>query len=175
MLWTLVFIAALVAAVCIAAAAKPGVFRINRATRIQASAEKIFPLIDDFQRWGSWSPWEKLDPAMKRIYSGSPNGYGAVYEWISMGKAGAGRMQIVESAPASTVRIQLDFIKPFEGHNVAEFTLKGLGGATEVTWAMHGPASFISRLMQVFFNLDKMIGKDFETGLANLKSVAESA
>lgn len=175
MLWSVGFIAALVAVVCIAAAVKPDIFRVHRVARIQAPAEKIFRFIDDFRRWSAWSPYEKLDPAMKRVYSGAPSGYGAVYEWVSGGKAGAGRMEIVESAAAARVRIQLDFFKPFEGHNVAEFTLRRQGASTEVTWAMQGPAPFFSKLMQVFFNMDKMIGKDFETGLANLKSLAESA
>jgi len=175
MLWTVVVICALVAVVCAAAATKPDIFRVHRVARVQAPAEKIFPFIDNFHRWSAWSPYEKLDPAMKRIYSGPASGQGAVYEWASDGKAGAGRMQIVESAPASSVRIQLDFIKPFEGHHVAEFTLRRQGESTEVTWAMQGPAPFFSKLMQVFINMDKMIGKDFETGLAKLKSLAESA
>ena len=111
---------------------------------------------------------------MRRTYSGPANGNGAVYEWEGKGKAGAGRMEITESAPRSKVAIKLDFVKPFEGHNIAEFTLDSNGDATHVTWAMVGSAPFISKLMQVFFNMDKLIGKDFDTGLTNLKTIAEA-
>jgi uncharacterized protein YndB with AHSA1/START domain len=154
------------------AATKPNTLRVQRAASIKAPPEKIFPFISDFHRWGAWSPYEKLDPTMKRIYTGSVNGKGAVYEWEGQGKAGAGRMEITETSP-SKVTIKLDFIKPFEGHNVAEFTLEPSGGSTNVTRAMHGPNPCLAKVMSVFLNMDDMIGKDFETGLANLKTIAE--
>jgi len=162
-----------IAVLLVFAATRPDTFRVERTARIDAPAEKIFPLIDDFHRWGAWSPYEKLDPGMKRSFGGAASGKGATYAWQGNGQAGAGRMEIVESAPSSKVAIQLDFIEPFEGHNMAEFTLQPQGGATQVTWAMHGPSPYVARLMGIFFNMDRMIGKDFEAGLANLKAATE--
>lgn len=166
-------ILALIAIVLIYAATRPDTFRVERTARIAAPAAKIFPLIDDFHRWEAWSPYEKLDPGMKRTFGGAPAGKGATYAWEGNGKAGAGRMEITESTPSSKIAIKLDFIKPFEGHNVAEFTLQPQGDATQVTWAMHGPSPYIAKLMGLFFNMDQMIGKDFEAGLANLKTATE--
>ncbi|HXB22722.1 MAG TPA: SRPBCC family protein [Candidatus Solibacter sp.] len=163
----------LLAALLAYAATKPGAFRVERATSIKAPQERIFALINDFHRWDSWSPWEKLDPAMKRTHGGATSGKGAVYEWEGNGKVGAGRMEITDTSPSSKVTIKLDFIKPFEGHNVAEFALDPKGDSTNVTWAMHGPNRYIGKVMSVFINMDRMIGKDFETGLANLKTIAE--
>ncbi|WP_198086148.1 SRPBCC family protein [Variovorax sp. E3] len=166
-------IVAAIAALLIFAATRPDNFRVERTARINAPAEKIFPLIDDFHRWGTWSPYEKLDPDMQRSFGGSASGKGATYAWESKGKAGAGRMEITESTPASKVAIKLDFTQPMEGHNVAEFTLQPQEGATQVTWSMHGPSPYIAKLMGIFFNMDQMIGKDFEAGLANLKTATE--
>lgn len=162
----------LLAAVLGFAATRPDTFSVQRTATIQAPAEKIVPLLTDFHRWGSWSPYEKLDPAMKRTYSGAAAGEGAVYEWAGNSKAGAGRMEILDSSP-SKVAIQLDFIKPMEGHNRAEFTLEPAGNTTRVTWAMHGPSPYVAKVVGVFMNMDNMVGKDFETGLANLKTIAE--
>ena len=168
-----VIVVILIAGVLALAMSKPDTFSVQRAASMKAPPEKIFAVVNDFHRWTEWSPWEKLDPAMKRTQSGTPSGKGAIYEWDGNSKAGAGRMEIIESTPATKVGIQLDFIKPFEGHNIAEFTLAPQGETTNVTWAMHGPAPFISKLMQVFVSMDTMIGKDFEAGLANLKAVVE--
>jgi uncharacterized protein YndB with AHSA1/START domain len=161
------------AAILIFAATKPDTFRVQRATSIKAPPERIFPLIADFHGWGAWSPYEKLDPAMKRTFSGAANGKGAVYEWDSDGKAGKGRMEITDAPAPSRVTIKLDFFKPFESHNTAEFKLEPRGDTTELTWAMYGPNLFIGKVMSIFFDMDKMIGKDFEAGLANLKTLAE--
>jgi len=166
-------VVAAVAALLIFAATRPDTFRVERTARIDAPAEKIFPLIDDFHRWGAWSPYEKLDPDMQRSFGGSASGKGAAYAWESKGKAGAGRMEITESTPSSKIAIDLDFTRPMEGHNVAEFTLRPQGNATQVTWSMHGPSPYVAKLMGIFFNMDQMIGKDFETGLANLKTATE--
>jgi hypothetical protein len=163
-----------IAGVLIAAAFRPDSFRIERSIRIKAAPEQIFAFIDDFRRWTAWSPWEKLDPALKRDYSGAESGKDAAYAWQGNSKVGQGRMQIIESVPHSKIRIQLDFLKPFEAHNTAEFTLRPEADGTEVLWAMHGPQPYVSKLMGLIFNMDKMIGKDFETGLANLKSAAET-
>ena len=155
------------------AATRSDSFSVQRSTTIHAPADKVFALINDFHRWGEWSPWEKLDPALQRTFSGPAAGPGTVYEWTGNSKVGAGRMEILKAAPASKIDIKLDFIKPFEGHNVAEFTLTPQGENTQVDWVMHGPAPFISKLMGVFVSMDAMIGKDFEAGLANMKSAAE--
>jgi len=166
-------VVAAIAALLIFAATRPDTFRVERTARIQAPAEKIFPLIDDFHRWGTWSPYEKLDPEMKRTFGGSASGKGATYAWDSKGKAGAGRMEIVESSPSSKIAINLDFTSPMEGHNLAEFTLQPQGDATMVTWSMQGKSPYAAKLMGIFFNMDQMIGKDFEAGLANLKTATE--
>jgi hypothetical protein len=168
-----IVIAGLIVAVLGFAATKPDDFRVSRAMKMKASPEKIFALIDDFHQWPSWSPWEKMDPAMKRTLSGAPSGKGAVYEWQGNSDVGKGRMEIIESKPASLVDIKLDFLEPFEGHNVAEFRLEPAGDSTNVTWAMRGPSPFMSKVMQVFMDLDSMIGKDFEAGLTNMKALAE--
>ena len=162
-----------IAVVLILAARKPDRLRVQRAITVKAPPDKIFPLINDFRRWGSWSPYENKDPAMKRTFSGSAEGTGAVYGWEGNKKIGSGRMEILEISVPSKIIIKLDFFTPFEGHNTAEFTMLPQGDATNVAWSMHGPAPFLSKVMQVFINLDHMIGKDFEVGLANLKRITE--
>jgi hypothetical protein len=156
------------------AATRPDTFRISRTQSIQASADRVFDLIGDFHRWSAWSPYEKLDPTMRKTLSGADSGKGAVDTWAGNSKAGEGRMEIVEAISPSLIRIKLDFLKPFEGHNIAEFTLEAKGGATETTWAMHGPQPYIFKAMSIFFSMDNMVGKDFAAGLANLKAIAES-
>jgi uncharacterized protein YndB with AHSA1/START domain len=168
-----IVIVLLIAALIGFAATKPDTFSVQRTATIKAPPDKIFPLINDFHSWSDWSPWEKMDPTMKRTHSGAPNGKGAVYEWEGNSKVGTGRMEIVDVSPPSKVTIKLDFLKPMEGHNIAEFALDPQGDSTNVTWAMHGPAPFISKIMQVFISMDKLIGKDFDTGLGNLKTIAE--
>ena len=162
----------LIAGVLIFASIKPDDFRVERVIAIKAQPAKIASHVNDFRQWPAWSPWEKLDPAMKRSFSGAPSGKGAVYVWEGSGKVGAGRMEVLEVAPLKT-NIKLDFIKPFEGHNTAEFQYNPQGDSTQVVWSMYGPSPFISKVMGVFFSMDSMIGKDFEAGLANLKAVAE--
>jgi hypothetical protein len=159
--------------ILIYAAFKPGDFHVQRSISIQAPPEKIFLLINDFHQWPSWSPWEKLDPTMKRTLSGPPNGTGSVYEWDGNSKAGNGRMEITDTFPASKVGIKLDFMKPMESHNNVEFTMQPNGSSTNVTWAMSGPLTYPAKVMSVFMSMDKLIGSDFETGLANMKAVAE--
>jgi Polyketide cyclase / dehydrase and lipid transport len=168
-----IVIAIAIAAVLMLALTKPNTFTVQRAISITAPADKIFPLINDFHQWVTWSPYEGKDPAMKRTYSGAESGRGAVYAWDGNNNVGSGRMEILDTAVPSKVIIKLDFFKPFEGHNTAEFTMLPQGDATNLVWVMHGPAVFISKVMQVFINLDNMIGKDFEAGLANLKRLTE--
>jgi polyketide cyclase/dehydrase/lipid transport protein len=163
----------LIVAVLAYAATRPDTLHVQRAARVKASPEEIYPLISDFHRWTSWSPYEKRDPAMKRTYSGAEQGKGAVYEWEGNSEVGQGRMEITDTSDPSRVTIKLDFIKPFEGHNVAQFALVAQGGTTNVTWSMDGPTPFLGKLIGVFMNMDTMIGKDFETGLANLKALTE--
>jgi uncharacterized protein YndB with AHSA1/START domain len=165
-------IVAIVVLVLLLASMKPATLRIERSASIQAPPERLFPYVNDFRRWREWSAYESLDADMQRTLSGADSGKGAVYEWAGR-KAGTGRMEITQSMPPSKVIIKLDFLKPFEGHNVAEFTFQDAGESTNLTWVMSGPANFMSKLMQVFVNLDRMIGKDFETGLANLKRLTE--
>ena len=162
-----------VAIIVVLAATKPDTFSVQRAIRIRAPAEKIFPLINDFHQWGGWSPWENRDPALKRTYEGAASGKGAVYAWEGNKNVGSGRMEIMENSPPSKIVIKLDFLKPFEAHNTAEFTMMPQSDATDLTWRMHGPAPFMSKLMQVFMSMDTMVGKDFEAGLANLKKLIE--
>ena len=162
----------LVGTVLVYATTRPDTLHVQRAAIINAPPDKIAPLISDFHRWSAWSPYENIDPALKRNYSGAAGGRGAVYEWQGNMQAGQGRMEITE-ASASRVTIKLDFIKPLEGHNIATFTLVPEGPATKVSWTMDGPSPYIGKVIGVFINMDTMIGKDFETGLANLKAVAE--
>jgi uncharacterized protein YndB with AHSA1/START domain len=168
-----IVVAIAIAIVLILAASKPGSFSVERASDIHAPPERIFALINDFHQWVSWSPYETKDPGMQRSYSGAESGKGAVYGWDGNNNVGSGRMEILEAAPPSKILIKLDFFKPFEGHNTAEFTMLPHGDATHVNWVMRGPAPFMSKLMQVFINLDHMVGKDFEAGLANLKRLTE--
>lgn len=169
----LIFIVVVIAAVLIFAATRPDTFRVERTASIKAPPDKVFALINDFPSWQSWSPWETLDPNMKRTMGATTQGKGAVYEWEGNNDVGKGRMEIIESTPPSKVGIQLDFFRPFEARNTAEFTLAPESDGTKVTWAMHGPMPYISKLMCLFVSIDKMIGKDFEAGLAKMKSVAE--
>ena len=167
-------VAVLLGALLIYAATQPDTFRIQRAATIKAPPERIFAVLNDFLRWESWSPWEKKDPAMKRTFSAVTSGKGAVYAWEGNRDVGQGRMEIAESVAPSKVAIKLDFVKPFEAHNIVEFTLEPKGDSTHVTWAMQGPMPYISKLITVFVNMDSMVGKDFEAGLANLKTNTEN-
>ena len=171
--WIAIAGAGVAAVIVVLAAMKPDTFRIQRSITIAAPAEKIFPLLNDFHNWTRWSPWEKKDPAMKRTHSGATSGKGAAYAWEGNKDVGQGSMEIVESVPPSKLTIRLDFVKPFEAHNIVDFTLTPEGGSTRVSWAMHGPAPFMSKLIQVFMDMERMVGPDFESGLASLKALAE--
>jgi uncharacterized protein YndB with AHSA1/START domain len=155
------------------AATRPDVFPIKRSVSIKAPPEKVFALINDLHQWEGWSPWEKVDPAVKRTYRGTANSKGAVYEWEGNKNVGQGRMEITESVPQLKIVLKLDFIKPFEGHNTVEFMLSSQGENTIVTQTMYGENNFMSKLMGVVFNADKMIGDKYQEGLNNLKNIAE--
>jgi hypothetical protein len=172
-MWIAVGVLALVVlAVLVIASTKPNELRVERSARINASPERIFPHINDFNRWVYWSPYESLDPDMRKTMTGAPAGKGAIYEWDGNAKAGKGRMEILDSSP-NRIDIRLDFERPFRGNNTAAFALAPNGATTDVTWSLHGPQPFMSRVMGVFVNMDRLIGRDFERGLQNLKSVAE--
>ncbi|HEX2586536.1 MAG TPA: SRPBCC family protein [Steroidobacteraceae bacterium] len=155
------------------ATTKPDTFSVSRSIAINAKAETVHGFINDFNQWPNWSPWEKLDPEMKRTFSGPTSGPGAVYEWQGNSKVGKGRMEILQSTPQQ-IRIKLDFIEPIEGNNLTVFDLNENNGVTQVNWSMSGPSPYLSKVMQVFMNMDSIIGKDFESGLANLKARAET-
>ena len=163
----------LIAAVLIFAATKPDIFRVERKASIKAPPEKVFALINDFKSWTAWSPWEKKDPAMKRTYGAVTSGKGATYAWEGNKDVGSGSMEIVESIAPSKVGLKLDFLQPFEAHNTVNFTLVPAGEITNVTWAMQGPTPYFAKIIHVFMDMDSMVGKDFEAGLANLKVAAE--
>lgn len=170
---TAVAVVVLVAGVLAYAATLPDRFRIERSAVIQAPPEKIFAYLNDLRRWTAWSPWEKVDPALKRSYSGADSGKGAAYAWEGNSNVGTGRMEITESVPGAKIVLKLDFLKPIEAHNTAEFTLVRQGDVTSVTWAMFGPSPYLSKLMSLVFSMDRMVGGMFEQGLATLKSVSE--
>jgi len=155
------------------AATRPNTFRVRRATRIQAPPEKIFAFVDDLRRFVAWSPYEKKDPTMKRSFSGVGQGKGSVYAFEGNNQIGAGRLEITDSSRPTKVTMTLEFFRPFKAHNIVEFILEPQGDVTNGTWDMHGPVPFMAKIMHVIFNMDRMIGKDFETGLANLKALTE--
>jgi Polyketide cyclase / dehydrase and lipid transport len=170
----LIIIAVIIAAVLIYVAAKPNDFQIQRSTGIKAKPDKLFSLINDLHNMQTWSAWEKVDPAMKRNYSGEASGKGAKYAWEGNKEIGQGTMEITESIPNTKVSLNMHFIKPFEGHSSIDFTLAANGDKTVVTQTMRGTSTFLPKLMcTLFFNQDKMIGGKFEEGLISLKALAE--
>jgi hypothetical protein len=162
-----------VAVVLILAAMKPDQFRVQRSAAINAPPEKIFPLINDFKAWTAWSPYENRDPNMKRTYGDKTSGAGAIYAWEGNSQVGAGNILITDAAAPSKVALDLNMTSPMDAHNKVEFTLTPAGDSTTVTWAMWGRAPYFAKIIHVFLNMDKMVGGDFEAGLAKLKDVAE--
>jgi hypothetical protein len=171
---TIIGVVVLVVVACVLtyAATRPDTFRVQRTVNIKASPDRIYPLINDLKSWTQWSPYEKKDPAMKRTFGAVTAGKGATYAWEGNKDVGQGSMEILESSPQK-VLIKLDFQKPFEAHNRAEFILAPKGDTTDVTWAIHGPMPFLSKVITTFVSMDSMIGKDFEQGLASLKAAVE--
>jgi len=159
--------------VLVLAARKPDTFQVTRSIKIEASPERIYPLIADFRAWGAWSPWEKKDPAMKRSYGGPETGVGATYAWAGDKNVGEGSMRITEAQAPGKLALKLDFLKPFEAHNDVVFALTPQGQGTNVTWIMAGPTPFIGKIMHVFMDMDRMVGGDFESGLKAMKATAE--
>ena len=164
-----------VAGVLALAATKPDHYHVERSATIAAAPATVFAQVNDFRRWNDWSPWEQLDPAMKRTFAGPPSGKDASYSWTGNDKVGEGRMTIVESEPAVGIGIRLEFIKPWTETCQARFAFASEGEATKVTWGMDGEHNFVSKVFCVFMDMDKMIGRDFDKGLERLQTVAESA
>lgn len=173
MLLALLVLVVIVAAVLGYAASRPSDFRITRSMRMAAPSDRIIPRIDDFHEWRAWSPWEKLDPSMKRTYGGTPRGVGTTYEWDGNKKAGAGRMAVVRQ-DARNIEMSLDFRRPFRANNVSAFAFEPDGDGTRVVWTMSGTNPLAAKVFGLFVNMDQLVGKDFETGLASLKALAES-
>ena len=171
----LIAVAAIVAVFVVIVAMRPAEFRVTRTATITAPAEVVFAQVNDFHKWEAWSPWEKMDPALKRAFEGPSAGTGAIYRWAGNNKVGEGGMTITESRPGELIQVRLEFLKPFKATNTAEFTFKPEGNQTVVTWSMFGKNNLITKAIQLFMNMDTMLGSQFEKGLADLKSVAEAA
>jgi uncharacterized protein YndB with AHSA1/START domain len=172
---TLIALAAVVVVFAAIVALQPSEFRVARQTTIAAPVQAVFAQVNDFHKWPAWSPYDKLDPAMKKTYDGPPAGAGASYSWVSNSHAGEGRATITESRPNELVRIKLDFVKPFAGTAFATFTFKPDGDRTVVEWRLDGNNNFVAKAVHLFMNMDKMVGGQFEEGLTELKTVAETA
>jgi len=172
--WTLAALAALVVVFVVVVALQPSDFRIERSAAMRAPASAAFAQVNDLQNWRAWSPWEKLDPALKRSYEGPRAGTGASYAWQGNKDVGEGRMTITESRPGELVRIKLEFFKPFAAVNTAEFSFKPSGDGTAVTWTMTGQNNFLARAICLFVSMDRMVGGMFEQGLAQMKTVVET-
>ena len=173
-MYVLIAVVIVVVAFLAFVASRPAEFRMSRSAEIDAPADRIYAHVADFHHWDAWSPFEKYDRNMTKTFSGAPSGPGAVYEWSGNSKAGQGRMEIVDATAPSATTIDLHFIKPFDARNTTVFTFDPVPNGTRVTWAMNGKNNFMAKLFHVFVNMDKMVGKDFEEGLANLKRVSEA-
>jgi len=171
----LLALAVIIVGLVIVIAMQPADFRIERSTMIAAPPDEIFAQVNDFHAWQDWSPWAKLDPAAKNTYEGPPAGNDAVFKWSGNNEVGEGKMTIIESKPNELVRIKLEFIRPFAATNTAEFNFKPEAEGTAVTWSMYGPNNFMSKAIHLVMDMDKMVGSDFEKGLADMKSKAEAA
>jgi uncharacterized protein YndB with AHSA1/START domain len=152
----------------IVVAIQPADFRIARSKKINAPPAAVFPHVNDFHKWNEWSPWAKLDPAMKTTYEGAPEGEGAIYRWKGNGDVGEGVMTITESRPNELIKLNLEFVQPFAASNLAEFKFQPDGNQTEVTWSMTGKKNFMMKAVHLFMNMDKLVGGDFEKGLSQL-------
>jgi uncharacterized protein YndB with AHSA1/START domain len=172
---SIIALAAIVVVFGAVVAMQPSEFRVARSATIAASAPIVFAQVNDFKKWRTWSPYDRLDPAMKKTYEGAPAGTGASYAWIGNSQAGEGRATITESRPNDLIRIKLDFVKPFDGTAFAEFAFKPEGERTTVEWSLSGGNSFLAKAVHLFMDMDKMVGGQFEDGLTQLKSVVEAA
>ena len=174
LLGIVIVVVVVVAVIAILAALQPTHYHIERSATINAPASVVFAQVNDFHKWKAWSPWAKIDPAMKQTYEGASSGTGAIYTWAGNNQVGEGRMTITESHPNDLIKIKLEFIKPWSATNATDFAFKPQGNQTAVTWTMDGDNNFTGKAFGLFMNMDKMIGGDFEKGLAQMKSVAET-
>ena len=175
LLLAIVVIVVVIAAFSVVVAMQPSHYRVERSATMNAPAPIVFNQVNDFHKWDAWSPWAKLDPNMKTTYEGTPAGTGAVYSGVGNSDVGEGKMTITDSKPGELVKIKLDFIKPFAASSDTVFSFKPQGNQTAVTWTMDGENNFIGKAFCMFMNMDKMVGGDFEKGLAQMKTVAEAA
>jgi hypothetical protein len=171
----LIALAAIVVVLGVVIATRPTEFRVERTATISARAPVVFAQVNDFHKWEAWSPYVKRDPAMKKSFEGAPAGVGAIYTWSGNHEVGEGRTTIIESRPGELIRIKLEFVRPFAGTSTAAFTFKPEGERTAVTWSLDGRNNFMAKAVGLVMNMDKMIGDDFEKGLAQMKSIAEAA
>ena len=171
----LISLAVIVIVFVVIVAVQPSEFLIARSAPISAPPGAVFAQVNDFHKWEAWNPWAKIDPAMKQTYDGAPAGTGAIYTWAGNREVGEGRMTIIESRPSDLIRVKLEFMKPFRATNIALFTMKPEGKQTVVTWSMTGKNNFMAKAIHLFMNMDKMIGGQFEKGLADMKSVVEAS
>ena len=171
----LIVLAVIAIVVVVVVAARPAEFRVSRTARIAAKPPAVFAQVNDFHKWDAWNPWAKLDPTMKQSYGGAPAGAGAVYTWVGNSQVGEGRMTLTESRPSDLIRIKMEFLKPFASTSTAEFTFRPEGDHTVVTWSMEGRNNFMAKAIHLVMNMDKMIGGQFEKGLAQMKAAAEAA
>ena len=169
----IIVLAVIIVMFVVIVAMRPDAFRVTRTATIPGPAAVVFEHVNDLHKWEAWSPWARLDPAAKTSYEGQPAGVGAVFHWDGNNDVGAGSMKITESRPNELIRFDLEFVKPFKGNNTAEFTFKSEGDQTVVTWSMAGKYNFITKAIGLFMDCDKMVGGQFEQGLANLRSVVE--
>ncbi len=168
-------LAALIVVFLIVVATRPDTYHVERSTTISAAPEAVYAQVADFHKWEAWSPWEKLDPKMKKTYEGTQGSVGASYAWEGNDDVGAGKMTVLAVEPNKRFQVDLHFIKPFDSSAKNGFAFEASGKETKVTWSMDGTNNFISKAMCIFMDMDKMIGKDFEKGLADLKKVSEVA
>jgi hypothetical protein len=168
-------IAAIILILVAVIAMRPSDFRISRSATMAAPPSVVFEQVNDFHNWDGWSPWAKLDPTMQKTYEGAPVGTGAIYTWNGNGKVGEGRMTITESRPSDRVAIKLEFMRPFKATNFSEFAFQPSGNQTEVTWSMTGTNNFMFKAFGLFMSMDKMLGDEFEKGLASMKAIVEGA
>lgn len=172
---TFIGLAVIVIVFGVVVALRPSEFRVERAATIAAPPPVVFAQVNDFRKWDAWSPYARRDPAMKKSFAGAPAGVGAVYTWSGNHAVGEGRTTIIESRPHDLIRIKLEFVRPFAATNTAEFTFRPEGERTAVTWSLAGRNSFMGKAVGLFMNMDRMVGRDFEKGLAQMKSVVEAA
>jgi Polyketide cyclase / dehydrase and lipid transport len=173
-MFTLLAVAAILVVLVVVIISRPEDFSITRSTTMSVAPQAVFPQVNDLHNWSAWSPWAKLDPNMKMTFAGPEAGTGATYTWTGNGKVGEGRMTIVESRANELVKIRLEFMKPFTATNASEFAFQPQGNQTAVTWSMTGKRNFMMKAMSLVMNMDKMLGGQFEQGLAQMKAIAEA-